>query len=68
MRWLRAGRERSPHHAAPRLGGLTPGERTLLEREIAPGNPRRLLTLARRFGVPSPLVAARVPQATVQRG
>lgn len=64
---LRTGRERSPHHAAPRLGDLTPGERVLLERELEPGNPRRLLTLARRLGLPSPVLAARVPRATTQR-
>jgi hypothetical protein len=64
---LRAGRERSPHHAAPRLGDLTPGERALLDRELEPGNPRRLLRLARRLGLPSPVLAARVPRATTQR-
>lgn len=64
---LRAGRQRSPHHPAPRLGDLTPGERALLERELEPGNPRRLLTLARRLGVPRPLLAARLPRATMQR-
>lgn len=57
---LRAGRERSPHHAAPRRGDLTPGERALLERELDPGNPRRLLALARRLGLPGPVLAARM--------
>jgi hypothetical protein len=61
---LRAGRERSPHHTAPRLGAFTAGERALLERELEPGNPRRLLTLARRLELPSAALAARVPRAT----
>jgi hypothetical protein len=57
---LRAGRERSPHHAVPRLGDLTPGERALLARELQPGNPRRLLTVAGRLGLPSNALAARL--------
>jgi hypothetical protein len=63
---LRAGRERSPHHATPRLGALTPGERALLERELETTNPRRLLTLARRLGLPSTVLTARLPRATAQ--
>jgi hypothetical protein len=65
---LRAGRERSPHHAVPRLGDLTPGERALLARELQPGNPRRLLTLAGRLGLPSTALVARVPRPSTQRG
>jgi hypothetical protein len=51
---LRTGRERSPHHTASRLGHLTLGERALLERELDPGSPRRVLVLARRLGLPPP--------------
>jgi hypothetical protein len=64
---LRAGRERSPHHAAPRLGELTPGERALVERELGPGNPRRLMALARRLGLPSGALVAVMPRAPAQR-
>jgi hypothetical protein len=63
---LRAGRERSPHHAAPRLGDLTPGERALLERELDPASPRRRMTLARRLGLPSTALAA--PRTSMRRG
>jgi hypothetical protein len=55
---LRSGRERSPHHAASRLGDLTPGEQALLDRELDPADPRRLLTLARRLALPSKVLAA----------
>jgi hypothetical protein len=65
---LRAGRERSPHHAVPRLGDLTPGERALLARELQPGNPRRLLTLAGRLGLPSTALVARMPRPATRRG
>ncbi|HEY7077268.1 MAG TPA: hypothetical protein VH418_17955, partial [Solirubrobacteraceae bacterium] len=58
---LRAGRERSPHHAVPRRGDLTPGERALIARELQPGNPRRLFILAGRLGLPSTTLVARVP-------
>jgi hypothetical protein len=64
---LRAGRERSPHHAAPRVGDLTPGERALLEREANPRNPRRLLTLSRRLGVTSKELAIRLRRPTTPR-
>jgi hypothetical protein len=63
---LRAGRERSPHHTAPRFGAFTAGERALLERELQPDNPRQLVTLARRLGLSSTALAARLPRATVQ--
>jgi len=56
---LRAGRERSPHHAVPRLGDLTPGERALIARELRPGNPRRLFILAGRLGLPSSALVTR---------
>jgi hypothetical protein len=55
---LRSGRERSPHHAVSRLGDLTPGEQALLDRELDPADPRRLLTLARRLALPSKVLAA----------
>jgi hypothetical protein len=58
---LRTGRERSPHHAVPRLGDLTPGERALLARELRAGNPRRLRTVAGRLGLPSSALVARLP-------
>ena len=63
---LRAGRERSPHHAAPRLGDLTPGERALLKRELDPGSPRRRMTLARRLGLPSTALVA--PRTSTRSG
>jgi hypothetical protein len=64
---LRDGRERSPHHPAPRLGDLTPGERALLDREADPGNPRRLVTLSRRLGVTSAELAIRLARPTTPR-
>jgi hypothetical protein len=63
---LRAGRERSPHHTAPRFGAFTAGERALLERELEPDNPRQLVTVARRLGLSSTALAARLPRAAVQ--
>jgi hypothetical protein len=63
---LRVGRERSPHHAVARLGNLTPGERALLARELQPGNPRRLVILAGRLGLPSAALAARMPRPAMQ--
>jgi hypothetical protein len=54
---LRSGRESSPHHAASRLGDLTPGEQALLDRELDPADPRRLLALARRLALPSKVLA-----------
>jgi hypothetical protein len=64
---LRKGRERSPHHAASRLGALTPGEQALLDRELGPGDPRRLLTLARRLGLPSTVLMASSRQRPTSR-
>jgi hypothetical protein len=61
---LRSGRERSPHHRTPRLGGLTPGEQALLERELDGGNPRRVLIIARRLELPSIALA----MSTTHRG
>jgi len=63
---LRAGRERSPHHTAPRFGAFTAGERALLERELAPDNPRQLVTLARRLGLSSTALVASVARTAVQ--
>ena len=46
---LRDGRHRSPHHPAATHGGLTAGERRLVERELADTPGRGLLALARRL-------------------
>jgi hypothetical protein len=46
---LRDGRHRSPHHPAATQGGLTPGERRLVEREVAQASGRGLLSLAQRL-------------------
>ena len=45
----RDGRHRSPHHPAATRGGLTPGERRLVEREVAQATGRGLLSLAQRL-------------------
>jgi hypothetical protein len=47
---LRANRSRSPHHPSPSNGGLTPGERALVDRELEQRGPRALLTLGDRLG------------------
>jgi hypothetical protein len=47
---LRAGRRRSPHHPSPVSGGLTPGERTLLDRELRNRGDRAVLVLEHRLG------------------
>lgn len=63
---LRDRRQRSPHHPALSLNGLTPGERRLLDRELPHASGPQLLSLARRLersplalrnlaGNPSPL-------------
>ena len=49
---LRAGRLRSPHHPSPVLGGLTHGERRLIERELRGGGGRMPLTLEQRLQKP----------------
>jgi hypothetical protein len=46
---LRDGRHRSPHHPAATRGGLTPGERRLVEREVPQATSRGLLSLAQRL-------------------
>ena len=46
---LRAGRQRSPHHPSPVNGGLTPGERALLERELRLRGDRALFDLEHRL-------------------
>jgi len=46
---LREGRERSPHHPTPANGGLTPGERALLDRELHVRGDRALFELERRL-------------------
>lgn len=49
---LRDGRHRSPHHPAPTRGGLTAGERRLVERELEHTTGRRLISLAQRLDRP----------------
>jgi hypothetical protein len=47
---LRASAQRSPHHPVSRRDGLpTPGERAVIERELAHATPRRRLTILRRL-------------------
>ena len=46
---LRDGRRRSPHHPAPTDGGLTAGERRLIERELPHATRSGLLGLAHRL-------------------
>lgn len=57
---LRAGRERSPHRRTAAVGRLSPGEQVLLRRELSAGAPLRLVLVARRLGLPVPLLAAAV--------
>lgn len=49
---LRRGAERSPHHPVAARKGLTPGELTMVTRELRVGGPRRHLALAQRLDVP----------------
>ena len=49
---LRAGRRRSPHHPSPACGGLTHGERRLVERELRGRGARMPLTLEQRLQKP----------------
>jgi hypothetical protein len=63
---LREGAERSPHHPAPAHGGLTPGQRAAVAREMRTGGPGRELALARRLGLPPAAIRrARSPAARV---
>ena len=55
---LRAGRWRSPHHPVPTNGGLTPGERALVERELQVRGSRALLSLEQRLERPLGRVSA----------
>jgi hypothetical protein len=55
---LRAGRWRSPHHPVPANGGLTPGERALVERELQVRGSRALLSLEQRLERPLGRVSA----------
>jgi hypothetical protein len=47
---LRAGRRGSPHHPATVKGGLSPGERALINRELRARGQRARLVLEQRFG------------------
>jgi hypothetical protein len=49
---LRAGRFRSPHHPSSSNGGLTPGERALVERELRDKGGRAVLSLEARLQRP----------------
>jgi hypothetical protein len=53
---LRAGRERSPHHPAPRARRLTPGQRAAVERAAAPLRGTNLSALAQRIDAPTAAV------------
>jgi hypothetical protein len=47
---LRAGRRGSPHHPSLRNGGLSPGERALVDRELRTRGDRAIFILERRLG------------------
>jgi hypothetical protein len=47
---LRDGRRGSPHHPSPRNGGLSPGERVLVDRELRARGDRAVLIIERRLG------------------
>jgi hypothetical protein len=49
---LRTGRWRSPHHPSPSNGGLTPGERALVERELRDRGGRAVPSLEGRIRRP----------------
>jgi hypothetical protein len=49
---LRAGRFRSPHHPTISNGGLTPGERALVERELSDRGGRAVISLETRLQRP----------------
>lgn len=49
---LRAGRFRSPHHPSSSNGGLTPGQRALVEREFRDKGGRAVLSLEARLQRP----------------
>jgi hypothetical protein len=55
---LHAARERSPHHATPRAGRLTPGQWAAVERTVAPRRDTSLLALARRLDVSPTVIGA----------
>ena len=48
---LRQGAKRSPHHPVPTRGGLTPGQRLAVARELRAGGAARQLAVARRLGL-----------------
>jgi hypothetical protein len=67
---LRAGRWRSPHHPTLSNGGLTPGERALVDREVRDRGPRALASLEGRLERPLRAiadVAQRQPRAQPRR-
>lgn len=47
---LRTGRRGSPHHPSPVNGGLSPGERALVDRELRNRGDRAVFILERRLG------------------
>jgi hypothetical protein len=49
---LRSGRFRSPHHPSFSNGGLTPGERALVERELSDRGSRAVISLEARLQRP----------------
>ena len=49
---LRTGCWRSPHHPSPANGGFTPGERTLIDRELRDRGPRAIASLEDRLERP----------------
>jgi hypothetical protein len=64
---LRAGRWRSPHHPSPSNGGLSPGERALVDRELRARGLRALPSLEERLDR-APGVIAGVAQQSEEVG
>jgi hypothetical protein len=64
---LRAARERSPHHPAPRAGRLTPGQRAAVARAGGPPGGASLLALARRLDVPPAAIRALVESSSASQ-
>lgn len=54
---LRTGRWRSPHHPSSSNGGLTPGERVLVEREVRDWGPAAIPSLEERLERPLGAIA-----------
>jgi hypothetical protein len=63
---LRAGRWRSPHHPCPTNGGLTPGERVLVEREVRDRGRGAVPSLEQRLQRPLGAISGLVRRQTTR--